>query len=71
VQSRALPTAVVKVEAKKGGEEVGEGEDWSHLNRRRRRARVGKVARDVRAVRERARGERVVETVEEALKSVE
>ena len=29
------------------GAEVGVGEDWSHLNKRRRRAREGKVARDV------------------------
>ena len=29
------------------GAEVGVGEDWSHLNKRRQRAREGKVARDV------------------------
>jgi hypothetical protein len=29
------------------GAEVGVGEDWSHLNKRRRRAREEKVARDV------------------------
>jgi len=29
------------------GGEVGVGEDWSHLNKRRRRARDEKVARDV------------------------
>jgi hypothetical protein len=29
------------------GTEVGVGEDWSHLNKRRRRAREGKVERDV------------------------
>jgi hypothetical protein len=29
------------------GTEVGVGEDWGHLNKRRRRAREGKVARDV------------------------
>lgn len=29
------------------GVEVGVGEDWSHLNKRRRRARVGKVKRDL------------------------
>jgi hypothetical protein len=29
------------------GAEVGVGEDWGHLNKRRRRAREGKVARDV------------------------
>lgn len=39
------------------GTEVGVGEDWSHLNKRRRRAREGKVSRDVRWIRrlERAR----------------
>ena len=39
------------------GAEVGVGEDWSHLNKRRRRAREGKVARDVGWIRrlERAR----------------
>jgi hypothetical protein len=29
------------------GAEVGVGEDWSHLNKRRRRVREEKVARDV------------------------
>jgi hypothetical protein len=29
------------------GAEVGVGEDWSHLNKRRQRAREGKLARDV------------------------
>jgi hypothetical protein len=29
------------------GVEVGVGEDWSHLNRRRRRVREEKVSRDV------------------------
>jgi hypothetical protein len=29
------------------GKDVGAGEDWSHLNKRRRRARVASVARDV------------------------
>ena len=33
------------------GAEVGVGEDWGHLNRRRRRARVEKVERDVRWMR--------------------
>jgi hypothetical protein len=39
------------------GAEVGVGEDWSHLNKRRRRAREGKVSRDVGWIRrlERAR----------------
>ena len=34
------------------GKEVGVGEDWSHLNRRRRRAREASVARDVAWLRE-------------------
>ena len=33
------------------GTEVGVGEDWSHLNRRRRRVREEKVARDVKWMR--------------------
>jgi hypothetical protein len=33
------------------GAEVGVGEDWGHLNRRRRRAREEKVERDVKWVR--------------------
>lgn len=36
-----------KKEYKVFGTEVGVGEDWSHLNKRRRRAREGKVERDV------------------------
>jgi len=41
------------------GAEVGVGEDWGHLNRRRRRAREEKVERDVRWMRklQRARAE--------------
>ena len=34
------------------GKEVGVGEDWSHLNKRRRRARAASVARDVGWLRE-------------------
>lgn len=34
------------------GKEVGVGEDWSHLNKRRRRAREASVARDVKWLRE-------------------
>jgi hypothetical protein len=34
------------------GSEVGAGEEWGHLNRRRRRARVEKVGRDVKWMRE-------------------
>ncbi|RDB27620.1 hypothetical protein Hypma_003803 [Hypsizygus marmoreus] len=34
------------------GTEVGVGEDWSHLNKRRERARVGKVRRDVSVMKE-------------------
>jgi hypothetical protein len=41
-----------KEEPKVFGEEVGVGEDWSHLNKRRQRAREKKVARDVAWLRE-------------------
>lgn len=33
------------------GTEVGVGEDWSHLSKRRQRTRVGKVRRDVATMR--------------------
>jgi hypothetical protein len=36
-----------KVEVEVFGAEVGVGEDWGHLNKRRRRAREEKVAKDV------------------------
>ena len=46
-----------KIANKVFGEPVGAGEDWGHLNRRRRRVREEKVARDVKWMRkvERAR----------------
>ncbi|KAJ3475718.1 hypothetical protein NLI96_g11652 [Meripilus lineatus] len=34
------------------GVEVGAGADWSHLNKRRQRARVGKVQRDIKWMRQ-------------------
>lgn len=34
------------------GAEVGNGEDWGHLNKRRQRARVGKVRRDMQFMKE-------------------
>ncbi|KAI0711570.1 hypothetical protein C8Q76DRAFT_737144 [Earliella scabrosa] len=37
----------LKEEKRRFGTEVGVGEDWSHLNKRRQRAREEKVARDV------------------------
>ena len=43
----AVVAPIVKEEPVVFGAEVGVGEDWSHLNKRRRRAREGKVARDV------------------------
>ncbi|KAI0718367.1 hypothetical protein C8T65DRAFT_638746 [Cerioporus squamosus] len=46
------------VERKPFGTEVGVGEDWSHLNRRRQRAREEKVARDVEWMRELGRARR-------------
>ena len=39
-------------EKKTFGAEVGVGEDWSHLNKRRQRARQEKVGRDVQWLRE-------------------
>ena len=45
------PPVVVKEEKATFGTEVGVGEDWSHLNRRRRRAREMKVKRDVKWMR--------------------
>ena len=39
-------------EAEVFGVAVGVGADWSHLNKRRRRAREGKVARDVKWLRQ-------------------
>ena len=46
------------------GAEVGVGKDWSHLNRRRRRVREEKVARDVQWMRkvQRAREVEVANT---------
>jgi hypothetical protein len=34
------------------GADVGVGEDWGHLNKRRQRARVGKVRRNVQFMKE-------------------
>ncbi|THH19639.1 hypothetical protein EW146_g1571 [Bondarzewia mesenterica] len=53
-QEKAVKGPLPKVEEKEEkvfGAEVGVGEDWSHLNRRRQRAREGKVTRDVKWVR--------------------
>jgi hypothetical protein len=49
VDKSTLPVRPSKDEAAKVafGTEVGVGGDWSHLNRRRRRVREEKVARDV------------------------
>lgn len=41
-----------KTEKKLFGTEVGVGEDWSHLNKRRQRAREEKVASDVQWMKE-------------------
>lgn len=46
------PTPKPKPAVEVFGKEVGVGEDWGHLNRRRRRAREESVARDVRWLRE-------------------
>lgn len=47
MKRRPLPPPEPKEEKPVSGTEVGVGEDWSHLNKRRQRAREEKVARDV------------------------
>ena len=47
IKERPPPAPEPKKEKVVFGAEVGVGEDWSHLNKRRQRAREGKVARDV------------------------
>jgi hypothetical protein len=49
IDKSAAPVRPAKDESVKVafGAEVGVGKDWSHLNRRRRRVREEKVARDV------------------------
>jgi len=47
LRARPPPPPEPKKEKLVFGAEVGVGEDWSHLNKRRRRAREEKVARDV------------------------
>jgi len=46
-RARPPPPPEPKKEKPVFGIEVGVGADWSHLNKRRQRARVEKVARDV------------------------
>jgi hypothetical protein len=46
-RARPPPPPEPKKEKPVFGAAVGVGEDWSHLNKRRQRAREGKVARDV------------------------
>lgn len=62
----------IKIKPKKPafGVEVGVGEDWSHLNKRRQRARMGKVARDVQKMVElrKLRRKAAVEELEQAAK---
>lgn len=47
-----VPTPKAKPEREVFGKEVGVGEDWSHLNKRRQRAREDSVRRDVRWMKE-------------------
>jgi len=61
IRTQPPPQKVVPPPREIFGKEVGAGEDWGHLNKRRRRSRVGKVQRDVqgmwadvKAVKERA-----------------
>lgn len=49
-KSKIPPPPVTKPLSKVFGTEVGVGEDWSHLSKRRQRARIGKVRRDVRTM---------------------
>ena len=60
-RTRPSPPPEPKKEKPVFGVEVGVGEDWSHLNKRRQRARGEKVARDVTWLRdlEKIRRERV------------
>jgi len=67
-RERPPPPPEPKKEKPVFGAEVGVGEDWSHLNKRRQRARGEKVARDVtwlrdlrKIRRERAALERAIE----------
>ncbi|RDX40804.1 hypothetical protein OH76DRAFT_1412688 [Lentinus brumalis] len=54
----AQPAPPSVVQRKPFGTEVGVGEDWSHLNKRRQRAREEKVERDVAWMRELGRARR-------------
>ena len=58
------PQPAQKPEKPLYGVEVGAGADWSHLNKRRQRARVGKVERDIKWMRqlERIRAEALAES---------
>ncbi len=47
-----VPEDPPRPEKKTFGAEVGVGEDWSHLNKRRQRARQERVGRDVQWMRE-------------------
>jgi len=47
LKARPPPPPAPKPEKPVFGAKVGVGEDWSHLNKRRQRAREEKVARDV------------------------
>ncbi|KAI0674118.1 hypothetical protein C8Q78DRAFT_1151044 [Trametes maxima] len=51
-QLKTVTPEVPAPEKKVFGEEVGVGADWSHLNKRRQRARDEKVRKDVRWLRE-------------------
>lgn len=70
VWQQRIPTVAVepKPPTERFGVEVGVGEDWSHLNKRRRRAREASVARDVAWVKrlERARNEGITEVTSPA-----
>lgn len=57
-----VPQKPPRLEKKPFGAEVGVGEDWSHLNKRRQRARQEKVGRDVQWMRELKKAEAEAKT---------
>ncbi|KAJ7596563.1 hypothetical protein C8J56DRAFT_1040836 [Mycena floridula] len=52
IDQRTLPSRRPAPPKTVFGKEVGVGEDWGHLSKRRRRARYGKVRRDVEVMKE-------------------
>lgn len=67
MKQRPSPPPEPKVAKPVFGAEVGVGEDWSHLNKRRQRAREEKVARDVTWLRDLVTIRREREALEKAV----